>query len=70
MGLSGSKYVDVAQVLKSKATPDYLKMPFSFGKKHISIHTHESPKLDYNMVEYLKMLRANISIMDMCRIPQ
>jgi hypothetical protein len=30
----------------------------------------KSPKLDYNIVEDLKILKANVSIMDMCRIPQ
>jgi hypothetical protein len=69
-GLDGSKDVDVAQVSKSKATPDHPKMPSAFGKNPISIHTWESPKLDYNMVEDLKKLRANICFMDMRRIPQ
>jgi len=69
-GLPGSKDVDTTQVSKSKATLDRPKTPSAFSKKPIRIHTRESPKLDYNMVEYLKNLRANISVMDMCRIPQ
>jgi hypothetical protein len=69
-GPPGSKDVDATQVSKSKETPDRPKMPSAFGKKPIRIHTRESPKLDYNVVEDLKNLRANISVMDMCRIPQ
>jgi hypothetical protein len=45
-------------------------MPFTPGKNPISIHTQDSPKLEYNVVEYLKKLKANISVMDVCRIPQ
>jgi hypothetical protein len=45
-------------------------MPFSPGKNPISIHTQDSPKLEYNVVKYLKKLKANISVMDVCRIPQ
>jgi hypothetical protein len=36
----------------------------------INIHTWETPKLDYNAVECLKNMKSNISIMDMCMIPQ
>jgi hypothetical protein len=45
-------------------------MPFAPGKKPISIHTHDSPKLDYNVVEDLEKLKANVLVMDICRIPQ
>jgi hypothetical protein len=48
----------------SKANPDHSKTPFSLGKNPISIHTGESPKLDYNVVKDLKKLKANISVMD------
>jgi ribonuclease HI len=58
------------QISRSKTTSDHLKAPFSPSKNPISIHTRESPKLDYNVVEYLKKLKANISIMDICKIPQ
>jgi hypothetical protein len=53
-----------------ESTPDHPKAPFSPRKNPISIHTRESPKLDYNVVEDLKKLKANISVMDICRIPQ
>jgi ribonuclease HI len=45
-------------------------MPVAPSKQPLSIHTRESPKLDYNVVEDLKKLKANISVMDVCRIPQ
>jgi hypothetical protein len=45
-------------------------MPFTPGKKSISIHTHDSPKLDYNVVEDLNKIKANVLVMDICRIPQ
>jgi hypothetical protein len=53
-----------------RKSPDHPKAPFSPRRNPINIHTRESPKLDYNIVEDLKKLKANISIMDMCRIPQ
>jgi hypothetical protein len=53
-----------------RPAPDHLKAPFSPLKNPINIHTQESPKLDYNIVEYLKKLKENISVMDICRIPQ
>jgi hypothetical protein len=56
--------------LRNNTTPDHPKAPFSSNKKPISIHTQEYPKLDYNVVEDLNKLRANISFMDICRIPQ
>ena len=46
------------------------KRTFFSQRNPINIHTRESPKLDYNAVEYLKRLKANVSVMDMCRIPQ
>jgi hypothetical protein len=49
---------------------DHPKAPFVSRRNPINIHTRESPKLDYNIVEDLKKLKANISVMDMCRIPQ
>jgi hypothetical protein len=56
--------------LGGKPTPDHSKAPFSPRRNPINIHTRESPKIDYNIVEYLKKLKENISVMDMCRIPQ
>jgi hypothetical protein len=53
-----------------RSTPDHPKAPFSPCKNPISIHTRESPKLEYNVVEYLKTLKVNISVMDICRIHQ
>jgi hypothetical protein len=65
-----SKYPITTQMSGERSTPDHPKTPFSPRKNPINIHTQESPKLDYNVVEYLKKLKANISIMDICRIPQ
>jgi hypothetical protein len=69
-GLPSSKDTDTTQASKSKITPDHPKTSFALGKNPIHIHTQESPKLDYNVVEDLKKLKANISVMDICRIPQ
>jgi len=57
------------QNLGGRPTPDHLKSPFAPRRNPINIHTRESPKLDYNIVEDLKNLKPNISVMDMCRIP-
>ena len=65
-----SKDPPITQTSRSKTTPDRLKAPFTPCKEPISIHTQESPKLEYNVVEDLKNLKANISVMDICRIPQ
>jgi hypothetical protein len=64
------KDIDATHASQSKLTLDFLRMPFAPSKNNISIHTHDSPKLDYNVVEDLKKLKANISVMDICRIPQ
>jgi hypothetical protein len=69
-GPPSSKYTNNTQALKIKITPDHSKTYFSLSKKHVHIHTQESPKLDYNIVEDLKKLKASISVMDICRIPQ
>jgi hypothetical protein len=69
-GQPGSKDTDATRASQSKLTPDRPKIPFAPSKNPISIHTQESPKLDYNVVEDLKKLKANISVMDICRIPQ
>jgi hypothetical protein len=69
-GQPGPKDTDATRASQSKLTPDRPRMPFAPGKKPISIHTHDSPKLDYNVVEDLKKLKANVSVMDICRIPQ
>jgi hypothetical protein len=65
-----SKDTDVTQALQGKLNPDHPKTSFALGKKPIRIHTPKSPKLDYNVFEDLKKLKANISVMDICRIPQ
>jgi hypothetical protein len=49
---------------------DHPKPLFSSQKNPTNIHTREAPKLDYNVVEDLKNMKANVSVMDMCRIPQ
>jgi hypothetical protein len=52
------------------STSDHLKEPFDPRRNPMNIHTRESPKLDYDIVEDLKKLKANIIVMDICRIPQ
>jgi hypothetical protein len=69
-GPPGSKDTDATQASQGKLNPYHPKTSFTFYKEPISIHTWESPKLDYNVVEDLKMIKANISVMDICRIPQ
>jgi hypothetical protein len=56
--------------LRGKKTFDHPKEPFISQRDPINIHTREFPKLDYNIVEDLKRLKANVSVMDMCIIPQ
>jgi hypothetical protein len=41
--------------------------PLSYGLK---FQAQETTKLEYNVVEDLKKLKANILVMDLCRIPQ
>jgi hypothetical protein len=69
-GQPDSKIVNIAWAPQGKLTLDRPKIPFSPDENPISIHTKEFPKLDYNVVEDLKNLKANVSVMDICRIPQ
>jgi hypothetical protein len=59
-----SNDLNTTQTLGGRSTPDHQKALFSPHKNPIRIHTRESPKLDYNVVEDLKKLKANISVMD------
>jgi hypothetical protein len=65
-----SKYPTTTQTSGERSTPDRSKEPFSPRKNPIIIHTQEYPKLEYNVVEDLKKLKANISVMVIFRIPQ
>jgi hypothetical protein len=65
-----SNDLTTTQTSGGKPAPDHPKAPFVPRRNPKNIHTRESPKLDYNIVEDLKNLKANISVMDMCRIPQ
>jgi hypothetical protein len=58
------------QTLGGKLPPDHPKAPFAHRRNPMNIHTQESAKIEYNIVEYLKKLKANMLVMDMCRIPQ
>jgi hypothetical protein len=69
-GPPASKYPITTQMLGERSTPNHLKTPFSPCKNPINIHTRELPKLNYNVVEDSKKLKDNISVMDICRIPQ
>jgi hypothetical protein len=65
-----SNDLTTAPSLGGRPSLDYPKAPFIPRRNPINIHTWESPKLDYTIVEDLKKLKANISVMDICRIPQ
>jgi hypothetical protein len=65
-----SNNLTTTQNSRGKPTLNHSKSPFSPQINPISIHTRESPKIDYNIVEYLKKLKENISLMYMCRIHQ
>jgi hypothetical protein len=65
-----SNDLTITQTLRGKQTSDHSKAPFVSQRNPINIHTRESPKLDYNIVEDLKRLKENVSVMDMCRIPR
>jgi hypothetical protein len=69
-GQSVSNDITIVQNSRRKQTLDHPKAPFFSQKNPINIHTRESPKLDYNIVEDIKILKANVLVMDMCRIPQ
>jgi hypothetical protein len=69
-GQPDPKYTDATRVSQSKLTPNFPRMPVAPSKQPLSIHTWESPKIDYNIVKDLNKLKANISVMDVCRIPQ
>jgi hypothetical protein len=64
-----SNDLTTTQTSRGKPALNHPKAPFSPRINPIKIHTRESPKLHYNIVEDLKRLKENISVMDMCRIP-
>ena len=68
-GQPGSKNTDTTQAPQSKLNLNRSKIPFSLSQNPIIIHTKEFPKLDYNVVKDLKKLKANISVVEICRIP-
>jgi hypothetical protein len=70
MGHLVSNNPTTAQNLGGRPMSNHPKAPFVSQRNIINIHTQELPKLDYNVVEYLETLKSNISVMDMCRIPQ
>ena len=49
---------------------DRPKPLFSSQKNPTNIHTQVATKLDYNVVEDLKKIKANVPVMDMYKIPQ
>jgi hypothetical protein len=65
-----SKDPTTTQMSRERSTPNHPKAPFDPRKNPINIHMRESPKLEYNIVQDLKKLKDNISVMDICRIPQ
>jgi hypothetical protein len=58
------------QSSRGKQITNQMKEQFISQINPINIHTQESPKMEYNIVEDLKKLKANVSVMDMCKIPQ
>jgi hypothetical protein len=54
----------ISQKIASSSQPT---PPLSYGLK---FPAHKTIKLEYDTVEDLKKLKANISMMDLCRIPQ
>jgi hypothetical protein len=58
------------QLSPGKQAVDRPKPLFSSQNNPTNIHTWETPKIDYNVVEYLEKMKDNVSIMNMCRIPQ
>jgi hypothetical protein len=65
-----SNDLTIAQTSRGKQTSDHLKTPFISQTNPINIHTQELPKLDYNIVQDLKIFKEIVSVMDMCRIHQ
>ena len=65
-----SNDLTTTQISGGRPAPDHPKAPFTPRRIPINIHTRESAKLDYNIVEDLKKLKDNILVMDICRIPQ
>jgi hypothetical protein len=61
-GQPNPKNTDATRASQSKLTPNHLKITFTLGKKPIRIHTQDSPKLYYNVVEDLKKLKVNVSV--------
>jgi hypothetical protein len=60
----------IAQAPRKPAKNTSLDQPtpsLNYGPK---FQAQETTKLEYNMVEYLRKLKSNISMMDLCRIPQ
>jgi hypothetical protein len=68
-GQSVSNNLITSQTSRGKPDPDHPKEPFVPQRNPINIHTQESPKLDYNIVEDLKKLKENILVIHICRIP-
>jgi hypothetical protein len=56
---------------RGEKKPSITQKHLFFSQRNpINIHKWESPRLDHNIVEDLKTLKANMSVMDMCRIHQ
>jgi hypothetical protein len=64
-----SNDLTISHTPRGKKTSNQLKEPFVSQRNPINIHTRESTKLEYNIVEDLKILKENVSVMDMCIIP-
>jgi len=48
---------------------DHPKSLFASQRNPTNIHIGEAPKLKYIVEEYLKKMKCNVSVMDMCKIP-
>jgi hypothetical protein len=58
------------QSFRGNQAVNHPKPIFSSKNNLTNIHTWEMPKIDYNIGEYLKKMKANMFVMDMCKIPQ
>jgi hypothetical protein len=65
-----SNDLTISHTSRGKQMSNHPKESIISQRNPINIHTRESPKIDYNIVEDLKKLKANILVMDMCIIPQ
>jgi hypothetical protein len=60
----------IAQAPKITPKSSHLAQPTPLLSSSLKFLAHETKILEYNVVEYLNKFKANISMMDLCKIPQ